>query len=532
MFRTVLCCVLLAAPAAMAWQGLDESPIEVSAGAHLTWGNGFVWGMFPVVGASKTYVAICDPFAEEDSMWDDSTITPMSSSHRLRPAGCTFQWIEQPVFWGFGRHVDADTWSKLYWYVVDSAVWHQDTIDTFTFHDGASIAYQPNPNYARQLYPVPGCIYCLAGGGTAFWRYTLPTMLGPMTLDGIYPGQGAVIADQTPPFQWEGVGGSQYRIQVSTDQYFSSNVIDEIVSGPEYEPTDNLANGTYYWRTATWIGGAWSWGTSIHSFSLQGGWQLLASIPEAVTDGGIIAYDEGSFSGGGGSILALPGGGPNGNHRLHAYRYVISQNAWVQLDSVYATTVTEGDGTSLTTSAPVEGASALILAAFHNQTTGDRPYRYDGDDGWLPAENESDEDSLDTHFPENVGDYNSMVIGAGKRMYQIFDDEDFYFVHYPQDVGGNQQASVSKIGAAKAHVIAGHHAVEAEYQLPAVARVRATLHDAAGRQVGHLDAGVQNAGTHRLIWDQDDRGRRLSAGAYLVLLDMGTERATLKAVVK
>ncbi|MBM3332204.1 hypothetical protein FJY68_10230 [candidate division WOR-3 bacterium] len=62
--------------------------------------------------------------------------------------------------------------------------------------------------------------------------------------------------------------------------------------------------------------------------------------------------------------------------------------------------------------------------------------------------------------------------------------------------------------------------------------MRATLHDAVGRQVGCLDAGEQRAGVHRLRWDRDEEGRGLSAGAYFVRIDIGSEHATLKAVVR
>jgi hypothetical protein len=51
-------------------------------------------------------------------------------------------------------------------------------------------------------------------------------------------------------------------------------------------------------------------------------------------------------------------------------------------------------------------------------------------------------------------------------------------------------------------------------------------------QVGVLDAGDQKPGTHRLSWKQDREGRKLAAGAYFVLLDMGTEQVRLKAVVR
>jgi hypothetical protein len=47
-----------------------------------------------------------------------------------------------------------------------------------------------------------------------------------------------------------------------------------------------------------------------------------------------------------------------------------------------------------------------------------------------------------------------------------------------------------------------------------------------------LDAGEQKAGMHRLSWNHDQQGRKLSAGAYFVLLDMGTEQARLSAVLE
>ena len=48
------------------------------------------------------------------------------------------------------------------------------------------------------MNPVPGWIYLLPGQGTGFYRYAIPTSLPNVALDGIYPGQSAVIADLTP----------------------------------------------------------------------------------------------------------------------------------------------------------------------------------------------------------------------------------------------------------------------------------------------------------------------------------------------
>jgi hypothetical protein len=58
------------------------------------------------------------------------------------------------------------------------------------------------------------------------------------------------------------------------------------------------------------------------------------------------------------------------------------------------------------------------------------------------------------------------------------------------------------------------------------------LHDAVGRQVGTLDVGEQKPGSHRLSWSTDFQGQKLRAGAYFVLLEIGTEEARLKAIVR
>jgi hypothetical protein len=227
---------MLAAAVAMAWQGRADVPdnVDLHSGTCLTWGNDLVWGVFPTSGGTgTTYVYAYHPEADT---WD--SIEPMAGVF-LDHTGITFQWIEQPVLWGIGRH---ENLSKLYWYFQDSAQWRQDTIDTFALDDGACIAYVPNVNYTRQMNPVPGWIYCLPDDERSFWRCALPTSLPNVALDGIYPGQGATIAELTPLFQWEGAATNQYRLQVSTDLFFIQNVIDEVVSSPEYEPTTELAN--------------------------------------------------------------------------------------------------------------------------------------------------------------------------------------------------------------------------------------------------------------------------------------------------
>jgi hypothetical protein len=108
-------------------------------------------------------------------------------------------------------------------------------------------------------------------------------------------------------------------------------------------------------------------------------------------------------------------------------------------------------------------------------------------------------------------------------------------VHVLRDVeGGVVEEPAARPGpAATARIRTSQsRSVAVEYSLGTPAHVRATLHDAVGRQVGVLDAGVQQSGMHRLSWNRDGDGRKLSAGAYFVLLDMGAEQARLKAVVR
>jgi hypothetical protein len=251
MLKYTIVCVMLVAAAAMGWGQLDDVPVNVESGAHLTWGDGFVWGMFPIQGGQggvgqKTYALKFCPNAEPDSMWDDSTI-PLISSRRLHHTGLTFQWNVQPVAWACGWHDDGENeYSKLYWYPVDSAPneWRQDTIDTFALGEGASIAYVPNDYYHPMNYVCSGWIYCIPGGNTtSFWRYAVDgEYLPDLELYGYYPGPGAIIADQTPHFSWSSSAANQYRIQVSTSQFFIVNVIDEVLTNPEYEPSADCGN--------------------------------------------------------------------------------------------------------------------------------------------------------------------------------------------------------------------------------------------------------------------------------------------------
>jgi hypothetical protein len=151
----------------------------------------------------------------------------------------------------------------------------------------------------------------------------------------------------------------------------------------------------------------------------------------------------------------------------------------------------------------------------------------------------SQDSCYNSRFPTRLGAGASIVYGTNKNLYLIVGSDgsgnprnNFYWLQPPGLVMDGSQNSVSRDEISRAHIISRYDDVQVEYQLPASAHVRATLHDAIGRQVASLDAGEQPRGAHRLSWDRDGEGRKLSAGAYFVLLGMGKEQARLKAVVR
>lgn len=69
--------------------------------------------------------------------------------------------------------------------------------------------------------------------------------------------------------------------------------------------------------------------------------------------------------------------------------------------------------------------------------------------------------------------------------------------------------------------------------LPGTRLVDARIHDARGRVVRHLADAVFAPGRHLLVWDgEDDGGRRVASGVYLLRIDAGQSsvRRTLVAI--
>jgi hypothetical protein len=252
------------------------------------------------------------------------------------------------------------------------------------------------------------------------------------------------------------------------------------------------------------------------------------------------------------SILVLPGSDVPG--QLSFYRWRIAPERWDTL--LDHSPKDEFPGSSLTTCDPLGGHGCgyfAVAAAFGGSVQyEDRPWGYQplADQGsrWFEYP-----DSAFDAFPQTLGPGATFVMGpspfcyltTGAPYYQdgevwVTGDPTYYFYAIDPERGkhkkdknrGGSQAGDVYAGSLRAQVIASNHGIEVEYQLPAAVCVRATLHDAVGRQVGVLDIGAQEPGTHQLSWNQDRGGRELASGAYFVLLDMGTEKARLKAVIR
>jgi hypothetical protein len=156
-------------------------------------------------------------------------------------------------------------------------------------------------------------------------------------------------------------------------------------------------------------------------------------------------------------------------------------------------------------------------------------YTFSSDHGvsWANPERVNDDTTAPAYDPDIAAD------SAG-HVYTVWRDlkrgQIWFATNNPAAIA--EQPTERAKGGTKAHAVTVRDGVRVEYQLPTSARVRATLHDAVGQRVGMLDAGEQKAGMHRLSWKSDQEGRELGAGAYFVLLHMGTEQARLKAVVR
>ena len=520
MLKATLCCVLIAATAAVAWETMAsvDYPAEVQSGSAITYGDGKIWGIFPDPSASSTYFEYYDPNVQGGATW----VYPGEESDLffLGNPAITFQWRFGGEVLVVGNEDDDPDYPTLYSYSLTESEWEYEEIEDFSLGAGASIAFRPAANYYGTY--VAGWMYCLAGGGKGFWCYSVPGP-GDVTVDGICPGETALIADNTPTFIWLPVQGTQkYKLTISPNPDLSSPVLVDSTTSTTYDVTQPLSNDVYYWRVASWQGSAWTAGAT-HSFTLEGGWTQLHDLDVDVTYGASLAYEK-DFYNNEECLIALTA--------AHQYLdvYSVAGNSW---NSDITTPKAQGVGSAIVTHEAVSSTPPnwhgpwAILGVSSDSLW----YHTNAKPGWV-------------HYnilPQSLGSGASLAysIESGTPyLYLIVGQDgygdprnDFYRQELPTS-GGGGQASSTRSASFIARPLSGSEGITVEYQLGASTRVKASVFDAVGRQVGVLNAGVQQSGVHRLSWSKDDEGRKLSAGAFFVLLEAGTEQVRLKAVAK
>jgi hypothetical protein len=518
MLRTVLCCMLVVAAAAMGWETMSsvDYPAEVQAGSAITYGDGKIWGIFPDPSDSNwTHFEYYDP---DSALWFYPGIN--YDLDFLGDPAITFDWRFGGEVLVVGNDDGDPDFPTLFSYSLTESDWESEEIEDFSLGAGTSIAFRPASGYYGTY--VAGWMYCLAGGGSEFWCYSVPGP-GDQKINGICPGETSLVADQTPLFLWTS-GSNQNRLQVSTSSIFLDTLIDEVLSIPEYQVAADLENGVYYWRSGVYIGGTWSW-SSTHSFTLEGGWTQLADIPVDVSYGASLAYEQDFYSSAE-RMVALAG-----DDYQFLSKYDINANTW---------------DNSTTTPKPQGVGSAIVTHEAASSTPPDWPgpwavfgegydsvyYHTDDKPGW-------------PHYfdlPQSLGAGASLAYSIESGTHYLYlivgQDEygdprnDFYRQELPSYGRSGGQALSTRLTSMTARSLSGSEGITVEYQLSTSGRVIASVFDAIGRQVSMLDAGLQQPGTHRLGWTRDNEGHRLNAGTYFVLLDMGTGQAGSKAVVR
>jgi len=525
--------LLLAALTAAAfgnWEELEPVPYGAEAGAGIVFGADSIWGVFPVRAEDMTGFAV---FSSASEQWRQP---PNSTLEYLENTALSFQSQENGTVFLIGNKPGESP--ELLGYDLARRSWRHesDVRPPFLLGPGASMTYVPNRDY-RPLCAVPGWLYCLPGDPDSprqFWRYSIPTSLGPQAVEGIHPGEGAVIADMTPLFIWPSAPGQpgveeEYRLMVATETAFVSPLLNVQTSESLYQPDELLPNGTIYWRTAYRNAKQqWVWG-DVHSFTLQGGWIRLSDIPTPIGAGAALAYEDDYFDmfvDGRHCLIALVGG-----DRYQAWRYMRAYDIWVGL---MPTEVEQKPGSALATHVGIfgQGHGKKPKAVFGSNLNA---WCYNLFHGWRVWE--------DAHrLPELPGPGASLAYSLDNYVYLVVGENeegnprDGFWRHYaPSDDEGERlssQGSPAGSTTGIARVMCSADRVGLEYHLAAAGRVRVSVHDALGRRKASLFSGIQPAGIHQVSWDLRGGGTKVVPGTYFVLLDVGQQQTRFKVVVR
>jgi hypothetical protein len=134
-------------------------------------------------------------------------------------------------------------------------------------------------------------------------------------------------------------------------------------------------------------------------------------------------------------------------------------------------------------------------------------------------------------YPYNA--FHQMLTSSRDQMlrygHQVTMDTSAMTVHhfrFPQAALEEPRAAVTVVGGLKVMPNPANGKVTVSYQLGAASAVRLLLFSEDGRMVAEFPQGVLSAGRHTLSLD-----RKLSPGTYLVTLEAGARRESLKLVI-
>ncbi len=536
MYRTALICATILVATIYGWELRAPVPFDFYVNAHSVITHPAdkrcyipdslytVWGIFHYEYDEDTTIPDRDTATAllyYSSSGDSWCVVDTFFAEIMERTAMTFQWIESPVLWivcSERSPNESERENLLYSYNLIEEVQDWEDIDSFNVRPRPGLAFRPNPQYNQQLQPIPGWLYCLPGGSNRFWRYWIPSSK-PVAVNGIYPPQGSLIADQTPIFIWQDEPSAiQYRLVVSTDPEFLNMVIDVTTARPRYQVDTKMANGIYYWKTAYQSSHRkWVW-SPVHGFQLQGGWERLPDIPDTVRDGSALAYVKNLF-GLDERLVALVGGGSTRN-----YIFDPRANRWEGWHSTYSA---QNPGTSLT--------------AHRWQTSCDHPcfaiFGVESDSVRFPH----------IHFewygfrelPEPLGPgasiamsgldtltrtaYLYLLSGSGLNNFwrlpiSVYEGEKISNSSGSQGEPGQNAVNV------RFHPVSNGIAID--YELNSPVRVKVKVYDATGRLVKNIYSGYQGSGFHRLIWNPG------VSGVYFLLLDTGDNQVKLKVVIR
>lgn len=166
-------------------------------------------------------------------------------------------------------------------YLLDRVAWGdgQPNAVSLTVGDFEPDAIEPGstigrpPGAIQPIQPTEWVIYesDLASGG-------VPNPVPPVEV--LLPLDGAVLEGPGQTVQWyPALGAASYRVQIASDDTFSSPVVDTTVTDPQLE-ISSLAPGTYSWQvTSIAADGSTSANSAPSRFELSAGTASLEALP-------------------------------------------------------------------------------------------------------------------------------------------------------------------------------------------------------------------------------------------------------------